>query len=240
MIVVLPMAGRGHRFVKEGYETPKPLIDVMGVPMFVRALESIKGLHYSKLVIIALKEHDERYDISAKIQMYLSEIQVNLILISEVTEGQLCTVMKAAEEFRDESVLVLASDSYIMGNLTKDLHRMDKADGIISVAKLPGDSWSFAKTDEQGKVVEVAEKVRISDHASTGIYYFRSGNKFIDIANEIVRNNERVRGEFYIIPVYQKMLEAGLEIRVSMADQMWDMGTPENLNRFLDHLKQHS
>lgn len=53
----------------------------------------------------------------------------------------------------------------------------------------------------------------------------------------MVLNNERTRGEFFIIPVYQKMIESGNLIRISEAKAMWDMGTPEALSKFVEHLR---
>ena len=40
MIVVMPMAGRGSRYATQGYEIPKPMINVAGQPMILWALKS--------------------------------------------------------------------------------------------------------------------------------------------------------------------------------------------------------
>ena len=40
MNIIIPMAGEGSRFLKNQY-LPKPLIDVNGKPMIVRAIESL-------------------------------------------------------------------------------------------------------------------------------------------------------------------------------------------------------
>ena len=39
--IVIPMAGRGQRFTEAGYDKPKPLIDVVGVPMIKRVIDSL-------------------------------------------------------------------------------------------------------------------------------------------------------------------------------------------------------
>jgi dTDP-glucose pyrophosphorylase len=240
MIVVMPMAGRGSRFSNKGYQTPKPLIQVDGIPMFVRALGSIGDLIYEQLVIIALKEHEETYRISDLIDKYLPSKPVKLILIEEVTDGQLCTVLLASEQFKHKPVLVMASDTLVDGNIDSDIRNIGDAKGLISVINLPGDGWSFARTNEEGIVLEVQEKIRISDHASTGLYFFSSGDELIYFGNEMIQNNERTRGEFFVIPVYQKLIQAGFPIKISKAKNMWDMGTPESLNRFIEHLRNEA
>lgn len=232
----MPMAGKGSRFSSKGYTIPKPLIDVDGIPMFIRALESIKDIEYTKLIIIALLEFEEKYHISETINRFLKNNNIEIIFIDQVTEGQLCTVLVAKEQFNGESLLIIASDSYVESNLKDDLLLRSNADGLISVIDLPGESWSFVETDENGKAVRVAEKERISNNVSTGIYYFKNSDLFIEIGQSQINNNTRVKGEFYIIPVYQKLIDMQKNIFISKAISMWDMGTPESLEKFINHI----
>ena len=176
MIVVMSMAGRGSRFAGHGVARPKPLIPVAGKPMFAWALRSLDGLAYSRIVFVVLAEQEAHFGVTSLARRYAGD-RAEVVLLDDVTEGQLCSVLAARDYFdRDEDVLVASSDTYVRSNLARDVARCrSTCHGIISVADLPGDRWSFARTDESGAVVEVAEKVRISDHASTGLYYFANG-----------------------------------------------------------------
>ena len=40
--IIMPMAGEGSRFRNAGWTTPKPLIELNGKPLFVRAIESVR------------------------------------------------------------------------------------------------------------------------------------------------------------------------------------------------------
>ena len=239
MIVVMPMAGRGSRFAGHQIERPKPLIPVAGEPMFMRALRSLDGIPYSRIVFVALAEHDVHFGVRDLIRRHVGD-HAAVVLLDDVTEGQLCSVLAAREYFNsDEDVLIASSDTYIRSGLARDIARCGPAcHGLISVANLPGDRWSFARTDESGAVVEVAEKVRISDHASTGLYYFSDSRRFVATANAMIANQEKTRGEYYVIPVYQKYIDQGLRVELSLADEMWDMGTPEALAAFERHLNK--
>ena len=239
MRVIMPMAGRGSRFANEGITIPKPLIDVRpGEPIFRWALKSIERIDYSQLIVIALKAHDDSYHLR---QRFAAEFgaKVEVLLIDDVTEGQLCTVLVARDLINDaEDVLVISSDTYVISEIGSDIaQRPPDCAGIISAADLPGDRWSFARTDDTGRVVEVAEKVRISDHASTGLYYFSRGDQLVAVGEEMIRNGEKTRGEYYVIPVYKKYVERGWRVEVSQAAEMWDMGTPEALSLFQAHLR---
>ncbi len=134
-----------------------------------------------------------------------------------------------------------SSDTYVVSNLGQDIaERQPDSRGIISVTDMPGDNWSFARIDKTGQVVEVAEKVRISDYASTGLYYFTSGREFVEAADEMIRNVERTQGEYYVMSVYEKYIQRRWRVEISPATEMWDMGTPEALAQFESHLAPNS
>lgn len=238
MIAVLPMAGRGSRFSGSGYAQPKPLITIHGTPMFALALGSIAKLQVRKLIVITLEEHDQLYDASSLIKKH-SPYPTEIIQLKDVTEGQLCTIMAAKEQIRlNEDILIVSSDTIIVSDLHNDIHnKRPDCKGLISVANMPGERWSFAKTDSSGKVIEVAEKVRISDHASTGLYYFSNGIEFCDLADEILSKKEKTKGEYYVIPVYQKYINRGDFVGISIATQMWDLGTPESLQHYFSAIE---
>ena len=237
MIVVMPMAGRGSRFAGYPVSMPKPLIPVAGQPMFTWALRSLDGLAYSRIVFVVLAEHETQVGITHLAREAAGD-KAEVVPLDDVTEGQLCSVLAARAYLdTDEGVLVASADTYIRSNLPHDIARCEAAcHGLISVADLPGDHWSFARTDENGDVVEVAEKVRISAHASTGLYYFANSRRFVATADAMIANKEKTRGEYYVIPVYQKYIDRGWRVGLSLAQAVWDMGTPEALAVFERHL----
>lgn len=239
MIAVIPMAGRGSRYADRGYDKPKPLIEVAGQPMVIRALRSLEGMQVSRYVFVLLREHEEQYGVKKLIARVIPA-NAEFVMLDDVTEGQLCTVL-AAREFlkQEEDVLIAASDTFVENKLGETI-KASKHDGIISVANLPGAHWSFAKTNGKDEVIEVAEKKRISDHASTGLYYFRKAKDLIHFGDGMIAQAEKTRGEYYVIPVYQKMIEAGRSIGISQATAMWDMGTPEAKAGFERYLQGHA
>ncbi len=68
---------------------------------------------------------------------------------------------------------------------------------------------SFAKTGEQGRVIAVAEKQRISDLASTGVYYFSDAKVFQKEAEQLIADKETTKGEYYVMPLYNRYLLKG-------------------------------
>jgi NDP-sugar pyrophosphorylase family protein len=238
MRVVVPMAGRGSRFAGHAGDLPKPLVPVAGRPMIRWALDSLAGLDTSLVVFVALAEHDARFGLGRLLREWTPPgMRTELVWLDHVTEGQLCTVLAARDLIdADEDLLVASCDTHVRSRLGDDVARRDQAcRGLISVARMPGDHWSFARLGPDGHVAEVAEKVRISEWASTGLYHFSSGREFVSIGQDMVDRDERTRGEFYVIPVYGRYLERGLQVDVSVADEVWDLGTPAGAAAFEQH-----
>ena len=98
------------------------------------------------------------------------------------------------------------------------------------------EKWSFAALGEDLLVKEVAEKEAISDQATVGIYMFNRGSLFIDSAIDMIVRNERTNNEFYVCPVYNFCIEQGARIGVYNInyESMHGLGTPDDLNRYLD------
>jgi NDP-sugar pyrophosphorylase family protein len=216
---------------------PKPLADVAGKPMFAWALASLSGVTFDEIIVVALAEHARCFPLESLLAEHVVS-PYRLVLLDQITEGQLCTVMAARDYLAPEDdLLVTSCDTLVVSQLGADIAReRGTSYGLISVCNLPGEQWSFARIDDRGNVVEVAEKRRISDHASTGIYYFWNSGAFLAAADEVVSRRETTRGEFYIIPLYQKLISHGLTVRLSYASVVWDMGTPAAKRLFEEHV----
>jgi UDP-N-acetylglucosamine diphosphorylase / glucose-1-phosphate thymidylyltransferase / UDP-N-acetylgalactosamine diphosphorylase / glucosamine-1-phosphate N-acetyltransferase / galactosamine-1-phosphate N-acetyltransferase len=237
MNIVMPMAGRGRRFAEMGIDAPKPLIDVRGRPMYAWATESLPLELASRLIFICLQEHLLNRELADDIRSRYEPLRPEIIPLGEVTEGQACTVLKAAAWIdNDEPLLIYNADTYCRSALSKRLLDLPAhVAGLIGVFHAPGDKWSFARADAHGRVLEVTEKRRISEWASTGLYYFRRGRDFVEHARRMIGDNERSGGEFYVAPIYNRLIAAGAEILIDPAEEVWVLGTPEDLRHFHDH-----
>ena len=96
------------------------------------------------------------------------------------------------------------------------------------------EDWSYAKVDEVGCVMEVAEKKVISNHATAGYYYWSKGSDFVKYAEEMIEADDRVNNEFYVAPVYNYAVGDGKKITITYVDKVYELGTPEYLERYLN------
>ena len=236
MNVLIPMAGAGKRFFDAGYVFPKPLIEVNNKPMIQWVIESL-NLEANYIFIIQ-KEHQEKYNI----QSVLKILQPNckIIELDHLTEGAACTTLLAKSYINNSNPLIIAnSDQYISWNSSKALYEFNSKnlDGAILTFEAIHPKWSYAKCNEEGYVTEVAEKKVISKNATVGVYYWKHGSEYVSSAEEMIKKNIRVNNEFYVCPTYNEFISKGKKVRIHNVDKMWGLGTPEDLNNFLQNIR---
>lgn len=230
--VLIPMAGQGSRFASAGYTFPKPLIEVHGKPMIQLIVENLNI--EANYIFICLKEHYEKYSLQHLLN-YLSK-NCKIIVVDQLTEGAACTTLLAKEHINNNKPLLIAnSDQYIEWNSSNVMYGFtsEYIDGGILTFENCHPKWSYAKT-ENGLVKEVAEKKVISNQATVGIYYWKYGQDYVKYAEQMIAKNNRVNNEFYICPVFNEAIKDGKKIYTKSIDKMWGIGTPEDLNYFLN------
>ncbi len=232
--VLIPMAGAGSRFAAAGYTFPKPLIEVNGKPMIQTVVENLNmDAHF---IFIVQKEHYEKYNLKYMLQLIAPGCDI--VQIDGMTEGAACTTLLARELIDNENPLVIAnSDQFIDWNSNEVMYSFaaDDIDGGILTFKSTHPKWSYAKLDDSGFVSEVAEKKVISDNATVGVYYWKHGSDYVRYARHMIADNDRTNGEFYVAPTFNHAIAHGKKIKIKEVAGMWGLGTPEDLNYFLNH-----
>ena len=234
--VLIPMAGAGSRFEQAGYTFPKPLIDVKGKPMIQVVVENLNIK--ANYIFIVQKSHREKYNLDTLLNLITPDCKI--VEVEGVTEGAAVTALMAKEYINNDQPLFFAnSDQFVEWDSNEFMYKMNEtqADGGIVTFRATHPKWSFAKIDENGLVTEVAEKNPISDIATVGYYYWKHGSDFVKYAEQMIEKNIRVNNEFYVCPVFNQAVEDCKQIRTFDVEGMWGLGTPEDLNYYLENHK---
>lgn len=237
MNIIITMGGLGSRFRKAGYTVPKYMIDAKGKTLFEWSLDSLLDYNkcVGKYVFIVRKEDNARNFIVEKCKKYALD-QIEIVELDYLTDGQATTAMLGVEKCNPaESIMIYNIDTYVEPYQMRleDI----KGDGHIPCFHAEGDHWSFARLDETGRVVEVREKVRISDNCTLGAYYFSSGELYQRMYKEYYSDNGNLeKNEKYVAPLYNYMIEQGMEVTISTIDydKVHVLGTPEELEAFIN------
>lgn len=235
MNFVIPMAGHGNRFKKEGYTIPKFLIEVKSKKLLQYSLESLPLDLATNIIFIALKEHQERFNIKKEIENILQEKAFKLLLLDKVTDGQAQTVLKAKNHIDYKTDLIIYNiDTFFKSKTLKEklLDVNKKKDGILGAFKSGGMNWSFARTNSKGIVLETAEKVPISNNALTGFYHYSNPLDFIETAEFFISSKKKYKNEYYVAPMYNKLIKKDRLFVLDFVSDFIALGTPEEVEAF--------
>ena len=234
MNILIPMAGLGSRFLTKGFHQPKPLIDVNGTPMIIRAIESIgfKDANYMFVIVKNIYTSQIIKEISQRVNCKFIEIDY-------LTEGPACSALLFTEFINNDEELIIANCDQIMEwDISNFLLNVRQYDGAVVTYHEITEKNSYARINERGHVVEIQEKNVISNISLNGIHYWKSGSYFVDSANVMIRNDDRApNGEFYVGPSYNYMIKNGLKVGIyHIPNQMHHpVGIPDDLEKFIKY-----
>ena len=228
--LIMPMAGNGSRFTIQGYDDPKPVIDVNGKPMFVRTIESI-GLEFDDYIFIVRKEHN----LSDRVKTFYPNAKI--VELDGLTEGAACSVATADLYLDDDdSVCICNCDQFFeWDSSTFEQHKNNDGVVLLFHDSKRDPKWSFAAYEPNSqRIFKVAEKNPISEYATAGLYYWRNWGVYKQSMQMMIAADDRTNGEFYLCPVYNHTIRLqNKTISGILIDKMHGVGTPEDLNTWL-------
>ena len=242
---LIPLAGHGSRFAKEGYVDPKPLLDVSGKAMIIQANMQLPASEHNAYV--CLQQHVDRYAVDKAIK----QIQPNahIKIINHVTEGQAITCELGMDNVQDDSPLLIAACDNGM------LWDHEKYQALIANQNIDAIIWTFkghpsarenpqmygwVKTHHDEKITSatgVSVKTAISDtpendHAIVGTFYFRHAKMFKQALQKLKQDNTRINGEFYVDSLMGVLIDMGFNVAVFEVDAYIGWGTPNDYETF--------
>lgn len=240
--LLIPMAGAGSRFAKEGYTLPKPLIEVGSKPMIVQAIRSLPN--YENQVLICKTEHLKDYPLQKTLHEHWPKAK--LIAIEKLTEGQACTCEIGLPYCdNDAPLFVGACDNALLFDVAK----LDEITSDLSVKAViltfrnhPGaiknpNAYGWVKADESGRVQKVLVKEPISenpacDPAIVGAFWFRNPDIFREGLACLYQKEIRVNNEFYVDSLAGVLAEIGHTVCILDVTDYLCFGTPNELKTF--------
>ncbi len=215
---------------------PKYEIEVLGRPLFDWSMLSLTSFRDAgwRFRFAIRKDTNAKEYIAARCKA-LGIIVDKVVELDHVTDGQATTALLLAEDApADVPFAVYNIDTFVAPGLMVP-PAPESCDGWIPCFRAPGDGWSFVRLDETHKAVEVREKLRISDFATLGLYWFANVRMYCELYHQhFSRADGMEKGERYIAPMYNRLIDAGRRVIISdipVAD-VGMLGTPEQVEDF--------
>lgn len=230
MNIIIPMGGKGQRFIDAGYTVPKPFIDVLGTPMYQLAINNLFDSQFNKFVFIISKDHkDYLYDI-----LKFSP-KAKIVIIDKPVSGSVPACLLAEDYVPPFAPLVIANCDQIINWNSQDFSILCNGsawDGILPTFKASSTDHSYAKT-ENGLVTDVKEKMVISNDALCGVHFWRTAKMAFDSFRKALQGPPHFNNDYYIAPTYNELIAEGKKIITYPTNGMTILGTPEKLEQYL-------
>lgn len=244
--IIIPMAGRGSRFEREGYKDPKPFIDVIDKKMIEWVIDNLKfSSKICHFIFICREEHLQKYNFSSLLNKHFegSLDTWEIISINYLTNGALCTALKSRNLVNNEIPLLIAnSDQWLNWSTNNFINLVDEVDcdGAIVTSFSNHPKWSYVKINDNGYITQVKEKEVISNICNTGIFYYKKGKDFVEAADDLIHRDERVGDEYYIAPTYNYLIRMGKKIiNYPISNHAFHgLGIPEDLQQFIKYMSK--
>ena len=232
--ILIPIAGRGQRFVDQGYVMPKQLIMVDDKQMIDWSLDSIKKKDECNLIFAIRRDHISNFSLDKILKTRYGD-DIKIIVIDKITRGSVETCLQAEEYIDNDDPLVVYTLDVFFEPFFDPTDIDTSINGSILTFKSNNPAYSYASLDKNKNVIKTAEKEVISENAAVGVYTFTKGSEFVRYAKQMIDLNLTTNNEFYICPLYNLMIQDGCTVKTTDVKKMHLMGTPEELNFFVTH-----
>ena len=232
--ILIPLAGAGFRFTSAGYKKFKPFIEVVNDSMIREVIKNLRHLDYRFIFVINTEQISQE-----EFWNHIKEDagQDCLVLsVDAITEGPACSALVAEAYINNDDPLIIVNCDQIIWDFNPDyinsFARVTDADGFLGCFLSSSKKNSYVKVDPNGEVVEVKEKVVISNLATNGLHYWKHGKYFVESAKEMIIQNDRYNGEFYVAPTYNYMIKGGKKVLPYFFNLHFPIGVPDDLEKY--------
>ncbi|QWE31048.1 sugar phosphate nucleotidyltransferase [Polynucleobacter sp. Adler-ghost] len=228
MNLILTMAGKYKRFQDAGFNIPKYLLPWGDSTILSAVLRGFSKSRQIKNIYLIGNKRDHAF--TPHIHALLRSCGIgtgNLFLIND-THGQAATGMIGLDLIANvdkgvmsEPILFHNIDTLLTNRNFEDiLESLSKSAAYVDVFHANHHQYSYVVCNENNDVTELAEKIVISNCASSGLYAFQSGETY---------KNYYKNCDIYISDVIRKILKDGKRVKASNPHSEHDtivLGTP--------------
>lgn len=238
MIIIIPMAGDSSRFFDKGYDVPKFMLPYAGRTIFDECLDSFSEYYSTAKFIFIIKENynDKIFPVEEFVQSHCRSLVIKdytLVKLENTTRGQAETVelglKRTGLDISDEELVIFNIDTFRYSlNIPK--YKWNALFDAYEDSNADEKKYSFAKVDNDERIVMTAEKVKIGPWVSTGLYIFKSASLYSNVYNKVAKEKTY---NYYIAPLFNYINNTYV-LKCNVGDVVF-AGTPDEYQSICKH-----
>ena len=229
MKILIPLAGLGNRLKPFTLTKAKAMVEVAGKPVLGHILDSLSKYNKIKIdeviFIIGYKGEQIKEYVEAK------EYNFKSIFIEQKELMGQAHAVKMAEKYINSDILIWFVDTISDANLNdlsliKDNNNLT---GAIYVKEVSNPKRFGQVKEENGIVTEIKEKADppISPLVNIGLYYVKDYKLMLNSIDELINNDAKKKGEFYLMDAFEIMISNGAKFKTLLINDWFDCGMPD-------------
>lgn len=221
------MAGKSQRFFDAGYTVPKALLPLGHTSMIHAVLWNLRCENADYTIIINTNQ-------ITKDQLCL--LDVNVIEIDYVPSGPACSALLAREYVNNDIPLIVTNCDQIIEDLDMELFlsycETNNLDGCLGTFHSTSPKNSYVRVNEKNEIIELREKQVISNTATNGFHYWKSGSLFVKSTEELISSGKTVNGEYFVSETFNNLIADGKKLMPFQFNLHFPIGTPQDYESY--------
>lgn len=239
MNILIPIAGIETK--NEDNQYIKGLYEIENKVIIQHIYESLNKVKNAKFIFVIKREDVQKFHLDNTLSLLAEDAKI--IVTDGNTEGSACSCLLAVDYIdNDEPLIISGVDQLITRNWNEIVEefKINEYDGGVICFESIHPKWSYVKVDDNGFVVEAAEKRPISHNATTGQYYFRKGSDFVDAAKKMILKGASVNGQYFVCPSFNELVLQQKKIGVIKINQneYFSLKSQRGMDEYEEYLKK--
>ena len=235
MNIIIPLGGKGERFVKEGYLQPKPLIKILNKEMICYVLDNLELSNEDKIFIIYFSDLD-KYNFTNILGKKYPEIIFIPILYQ--TSGAVETLYNGLNKIiklsSNKKCVLLDCDTFYTQDILSIVR--NNPNNLVFYTKKYNEPpiYSYISINSENRILAIKEKVKIYSNANTGCYVFNDIDQLLHYCKYVLDNKITFNGEPYTSCVIDQIVKVGDFFGYELDEsKVFSLGTPAELQKFM-------
>lgn len=210
--ILTAAAPTANLFLDAGFPTSRNMALIDGKPLIVHALEC--SAHPSEPAVVVVNRDEEGTEYRCSPVLLSHPLARYVVESSSSVKGALASALLGMGEIDlDRPLLLAPGDAIIQSPFSELLQSAPNDASALTVAfQSSNPRWSYLKENELGEVIEVAEKRVVGRLATTGHFFFRRAQDFLDASAWVLTNNAMVQDRFFVSTAFNYLISIGKSI----------------------------
>lgn len=234
-INILVLASGKLNFKRLDNEYPLCLTEIRGVSVLERIVNNTARIANTQYAFTFLETEAVRYHLDKIATLLVPDARTTQV--PELSQGSACTALLAACQLDQTAELLIISANELVDIDLNDVieeFRYRKLDAGTLTFRSVHPRYSYVRLNDDGLVIEAAQRQPISFFATAGIFWFAKTASFVAGAKNLIRKEAHVEGSYFVAPTFNELVLEQKKIGIRELDttKYFPLKTEQQIEQF--------